>query len=333
MKRVLIIVIGFIAFFSGSVGAQQYIKVMSLYGSWKFSIGDDMEWAGESYNDSNWENIKVPSAWEDQGFNGYDGFGWYRKKFIIAPEFKNSAIYLNLGYIDDADEVYVNGHLVGYTGSMPPKYSTAFNAFRRYYIPGEILYFDKQNTIAVRVYDAQMAGGIVNGDVSIVMQNNPFPFLINLQGIWKFSPRDNMEWKSPSYNDSNWKYITVPKPWEDQGYQYLDGFAWYRKKFFVSHDYSNERLVLVLGKIDDFDEVYVNGEYVGPVVPIDDAKNGGTRYGQLRAYYISGKLLQPNKYNVISVRVLDTGGLGGIYEGPVGIARQSEYVQYWRGKR
>lgn len=331
MIRFLAILIA--ASLSFVVNAQQYLKLTNLYGNWKFSIGDDKRWADENYNDSNWEQIKVPSTWEDQGFNGYDGFAWYRKSFSISSEYKNEQLYLNLGYIDDCDEVFVNGKKIGFTGSMPPKYSTAYNSHRIYYLPKEFLKFDKPNTIAVRVFDSQIAGGIINGDVGIVMQKNPFPLIVNLQGLWEFTPRDNMEFKNPEYVKTHANYITVPKAWEDQGYPHLDGFAWYSKKFFVQGNYSNERLVVVLGKIDDFEEIYLNGEYIGPMKKIAEAVHGGTRYSQFRAYFISGEMLKPNQYNTISVRVLDTGGMGGIYEGPVGISHQSDYVQYWRNRR
>ena len=40
--------------------------------------------------------------------------------------------------------------------------------------------------------------------------------------------------------------------------------------------------------------------------------------------------LKKNQKNVIAVRVLDTGGAGGIYEGPVGIITQTKYIEYWR---
>lgn len=314
---------------SAGLNAQKFLKLTSLSGSWKFSIGDDKAWASENYKDADWESIKVPSNWEDQGFNGYDGFAWYRKKFTITSDYKSEQLYLDLGYIDDCDEVYVNGTLVGYTGSMPPRYSTAYDAFRRYILPKEIIRFDKPNTIAVRVYDSGIAGGIVNGDVDIVMQENPFPLIINLEGLWKFIPRDNMEYKNPEIAGVNWRSISVPKLWEDQGYQNYDGFAWYCKNFSVNADYSKEKLVLVLGKIDDFEEVYLNGEYIGPLKKIAEARKGGTHYGDFRAYYIPGKMLKPGN-NILSVRVLDTGGGGGIYEGPVGFSKQNDYVRFWK---
>src|SRR5687768_10787322 len=66
-----------------SVGYAQedWDKVLNLRGTWKFSIGDNRKWADPKYVDNDWENIDVPSNWEDEGFNGYNGYAWYRKTF------------------------------------------------------------------------------------------------------------------------------------------------------------------------------------------------------------------------------------------------------------
>lgn len=108
---------------------------VNLAGQWKFSIGDDIKCSTPAFNDANWENIKVPSPWENEGFNGYDGYAWYRKHFNIPLSLKGKSVYLSMGYIDDCDEVYVNGHLVGFSGSFPPNYYTAYNALRMYPCP------------------------------------------------------------------------------------------------------------------------------------------------------------------------------------------------------
>lgn len=332
-KLFVLIFFSFFSLFSFELNASSISKVLDLKGKWKFTIGDNKDWSKENFDDSGWESIYVPSAWEDQGFYGYDGFGWYRKSFIISADNADKEMYLFLGYIDDADEVYLNGNLIGYSGSFPPNFSTAYNAFRRYYIPKQFLKFDKTNVISVRVYDAQLAGGIVNGEVGVYAEMNSIPFEYNLQGVWKFKTGDNPEYKNAQFNDNNWHNITVPKAWEDQGYNDYDGFAWYRKKFFVSNQYGNEKVVILLGKIDDLDEVYINGTYVGPLKRIEEYSEGETRYDQLRVYYVDGKLLQPNTYNVIAVRVYDSGGWGGIYEGPTGIIKLKEFLKYWRTKK
>ena len=102
-------------------------QVINLNGSWKFNIGDKSSWAAANFDDSGWELIHAPSPWEEEGFNGYDGFAWYRKKFDGRKLEKEGSYYLGLGYIDDSDVVYLNGQLIGFSGSMPPKFKTAYN--------------------------------------------------------------------------------------------------------------------------------------------------------------------------------------------------------------
>jgi hypothetical protein len=333
MSKILKIAGSLLLFSSVGLFAQSQDRIVGLQGKWKFSIGDDKNWAAESFNDNEWESIYAPSQWENQGFYGYDGFAWYRKKFTISGENKDKVFYVSLGYIDDVDEVYINGNMIGYSGSFPPKFATAYNAFRKYNIPAQLIKYDQENVIAVRVYDAQMGGGIVDGDLAVYVDKNAFPLEIDLQGMWKFKTGDNMEYKNPLYSDNNWRNITVPSFWEDQGYRDYDGFAWYRKTFLVTKSFADEKVVIVLGKIDDLDEVYLNGQYVGnPKMIADYDENEGDRYSQFRAYYVSGNLLQMNKYNVISVRVYDHGGEGGIYEGPVGIVKMKKFVNFWKTK-
>src|SRR5258708_13073666 len=102
-------------------------QVINLTGEWKFHIDDDVSWSSSTLDDSRWESIHAPSPWEEQGFNGYDGFAWYRKKFDGRTLDRNANYYLGLGFIDDADEVYVNGRLIGFSVSIPPCFNTPYN--------------------------------------------------------------------------------------------------------------------------------------------------------------------------------------------------------------
>lgn len=315
-------------------GEENLVLLQSLRGSWQFSIGINDEWVSPKFNDSNWETIKVPSPWEDQGFNGYNGYAFYRKKINIPSTYKGRMLYLRLGYIDDADEVYLNGHKIGSTGGFPPNYNTAYNAERIYYIPEQEINFDGSNLIAVKVYDSYQQGGIVSGDVGIYGGKTSVNLDINLQSSWRFQPGDDLRRKESDFDDSGWAEIFVPAKWEDQGYRDYDGYGWYRKSFICQMNGDNEKLVLLMGKIDDIDQVYINGTLVGstgnfPSRPGGDASTG-QEYDAFRGYFIPEGLLKKNQKNVIAVRVLDTGGTGGIYEGPVGIITQAKYIEYWR---
>ncbi|MBN1416937.1 MAG: beta galactosidase jelly roll domain-containing protein [Bacteroidales bacterium] len=311
--------------------------LLSLKGSWSFSIGFNDEWTSPKFDDSDWETIKAPSAWEDQGFNGYDGYAFYRKKISIPSVHKGSMLYLHIGYIDDVDEVYLNGKMIGSTGDFPPNYVTAYNAERIYYIPEKYINFDGSNLIAVKVYDSYGAGGIVSGAIGLYGDKNPVKLDANLQTLWKFKPGDDLKRKEVDFDDSDWDEIFVPSSWEDQGYRDYDGFAWYRKSFVYQGNDADDKLVILLGKIDDIDQLYVNGTLVASTGNFPLNRNtgvhAGPEYEAFRGYYIPEGLLKKGKLNVIAVRVLDTGGVGGIYKGPVGIVTQTKYIEYWRNRK
>jgi hypothetical protein len=315
-------------------GEENLVLLQSLKGRWQFSIGMNEEWISPKFNDSNWESIRVPSPWEDEGFNGYNGYAFYRKTITISSNYKGRMLYLNMGYIDDVDEVYLNGNKIGSTGSFPPNYSTAYNAERIYYLPEQYINYDGSNLIAVKVYDSVQEGGIVSGEIGLYGGKASVNLDINLQSAWKFQPGDDLRRKESDFDDSGWGEIFVPAKWEDQGYRDYDGYAWYRKSFVFKLANDNEKMVLLMGKIDDIDQVFINGTFVGstgefPQNSRSDASTG-QEFDAFRGYYIPDGLLKKNQKNVIAVRVLDTGGNGGIYEGPVGLITQTKYIEYWR---
>ena len=69
--------------------------------------------------------------------------------------------------MDDCDELYFNGHLIGRTGSFPPNYQSAYDAPREYVVPVQYVLIDKPNTIAVRIYDGGGDGGIISENLSV----------------------------------------------------------------------------------------------------------------------------------------------------------------------
>lgn len=291
--------------------------MIDLSGDWRFQIGDDNAWASPDYNDTEWEEIEVPAAWEDEGYHGYDGFAWYRLKFDGSRLSKGSLYYINLGFIDDADEAYVNGELIGFSGKCAPKFKTAYNMERKYHLPMDLINYTGQNTIAIRVFDGMHRGGITDGDLGIYRITLNTRLLIDLQGIWSFAYSRNGE---RIYDKSKWQNILVPSAWEFQGHKY-DGFAWYRRTFTLDADFPNDDVVLLLGRVDDFDKVYINGRLIGSTndhMPFGQSSS----YMEDRVYDIPKELLIRDGMNTVEVLVEDTGNIGGIYEGVIGIRRK-----------
>ena len=310
-------------------------RIVDLRGQWKFRIGDNPEWAKPDFDDSDWEKIFAPSPWEDEGFNGYDGYAWYRTTFRLPKDQSTDDLYLHMGYIDDVDEVYVNGQLVGFYGSFPPKYFTAYNLDRVYRIPPDLLRKNTDNLIAVRVYDQELGGGIVRGRIGLYQDTESLIPDVNLEGIWKFKIGDNMDYIRPDYPDDSWKSIFVPSPWELQGYKDYDGIGWYRKEFTVPSSLSDQKLVLLLGMIDDLDETYLNGESVGNTGHIGSGWGDievSDEWNKYRAYPIDNDQINFGRTNIVAVRVYDKYVQGGIYKGPVGIITYSKYRK-WGGNK
>ena len=310
--------------------AQGWRRAVSLTGTWKFEIGDNSQYRERDYDDSKWETMRVPDAWENQGFPGYDGYAWYRRSFRTPAEAKDYLLYLRLGSIDDVDETYVNGKLIGYQGQMPPRYQTAYNISRQYLIPQEFLDPSGENTIAIRVYDDEIAGGITSGDVGIYYSPYQMEVSMPLAGPWKLKMDDNRSYAEPDWDDSGWLKVAVPSLWDSYGYKDYDGIGWYRTEFLLPQDLAEEKLVLFLGRIDDVDQVYLNGKLLGKTGPwpAHDSFHGfyDDHYIQTRAYFIPKNMLRPGQKNVVAVRVFDAMMHGGIWDGPVGLATRRQFM-------
>lgn len=310
-------------------------KIRELKGNWKFAIGDNPEWAKPELNDKLWDKIYVPSSWEEQGYRGYNGFAWYRKHITIPKRYENTNLYLYIGRIDDVDEVYFNGKPIGGNGTFPPDYKSSYELQRRYFVPRKLINYTGDNIIAVRVYDGQEQGGIRNGKFG-VYRSDIMPVNVDLSGEWKFHTHDSAIWKDAQFDDSKWDNITVPGYWEDQGYQDYDGFAWYRKTFDVPSQLLDQRLVMMAGKIDDIDQLFINGTLIGETGVFNTESGEPDTYGswdEFRGYYLPGDFTLKEKGNVVAIRVYDSRGTGGIYEGPVGIITQPNYATYWETNR
>ena len=316
---------------SATAAAQDWRTIVNLKGKWKFELGDNPRWADPKFDDAKWDDIRVPAPWEDQGYPGYDGYGWYRKHFTLERSVKDLAVYLQVGYVDDVSEVYLNGHMVGFEGQFPPDFITAYNMARPYRIPEQYLNNDGDNVIAVRVYDQRLAGGIVSGKVGLFEPSEYLEPDYNLEGTWKFTTGDDPAWKNPGFGDDKWKKIVVPGYWEGQGYKNYDGMAWYRLAFKVPEKFIGQKLVLLMGKIDDFDETYVNGKRIGRTGDMwahATREDAGDAYSRLRAYTIPSDVLLADQVNVIAVRVQDVFMHGGIYDGPIGLISRQKYLDW-----
>jgi alpha-L-fucosidase len=140
------------------------LPAIDLSGKWLFSKGDNPKWANRGIKDSDWEKVILPASWESHSNYTEDNvYGWYRKSVVIPAEWKGHDLILPLGKIDDCDETYFNGMMIGKTGKFPPKFEGFWNQERRYAVPAKFIHYGKENVIAVKVFDATGGGGIYDG--------------------------------------------------------------------------------------------------------------------------------------------------------------------------
>ncbi|MEM6696852.1 MAG: sialate O-acetylesterase [Bacteroidota bacterium] len=111
------------------------------------------------------------------------------------------------------------------------------------------------------------------------------------------------KWAAIDYEDASWETMELPNLWEGQGLEGVDGIVWYRKSIQLSPQESRKNITLYLGKIDDSDITWVNGQKVGEMEQ---------KYNTNRVYEIPSSVLKAGD-NIITVRVEDTGGGGGLY--------------------
>ncbi len=161
--------------------------IIPLKTGWKFTDKDSLIFARPDFDDSQWDSIGVDKTWDKQGFPKYEGFAWYRIKVIIPSKLKkqaalNDSLIFHLGKIDDFDQVFLNGALIGENGRNVPVASKPGNAFkdlkysfwdveRRYSLAVDDprIHWDRPNVIAIRVYNWGGPGGIYSGDLYLAM--------------------------------------------------------------------------------------------------------------------------------------------------------------------
>lgn len=298
-------------------------RVVDLRGSWQFALGDDDAWANTDYDDRDWDRMYVPARWEDEGYPGYDGYAWYRTTFAL-PRGSYRKLVFRAGRIDDADEVYINGQFVGRTGGMPPHYKTAYHEWREYTIPMDYLKPGGENVIAIRVFDERIEGGILEGQVGIYDDRDAPLMEADLSGAWMFRTGAHPDWTGEKTRDM--EYVMVPGYWEGQGFRNLDGFATYHRSVTIPRSLRGQDLVLSLGKIDDLDEVYLNGTLIGRTGQMQPYPNiRGDEWQVQRFYPIPEDAITYGGRNALTVVVFDGMVDGGMHEGLVGIVTQQEY--------
>ncbi len=139
--------------------------------------------------------------------------------------------------------------------------------------------------------------------------------------VAKFKTGDDITWSYPVTDDHNWGEIKADLIWESQGYAKYDGYAWYRfhvvlEPSIKANSLWKDSLRIFLAKVDDACEVYFNGTKIGKSGSFPEDPGGyKTTWSKKQEYHIAANspFLNWGGESVLSVRVYDGGGAGGMF--------------------
>lgn len=140
-------------------------------------------WAKPETDASGWATLRLPGAWEESGvaeLEYLDGAVWFRRD-VTVPGVGGHDLTLSLGAIDDTDTTYFNGVRVGGLGAKTPN---VWQVARRYTVPGRLVKMGR-NTIAVRVWDSQGAGGLTGPAGEMYLEEKLPPGVQTIAAPWK----------------------------------------------------------------------------------------------------------------------------------------------------
>lgn len=109
-------------------------------------------------------------------------------------------------------------------------------------------------------------------------------------------------WVNDEQTSPEWRVMPLPGQWEGLGLPDFDGCVWFQRTVDIPKEWENKPLTLNVGKVDDNDITFFNGEKIG-------ATDG---YWINRSYTVPKHLAKSGKA-IITIRVQDNSGGGGIY--------------------
>lgn len=150
--------------------------VIVLNGPWKFHVGDSPKmpggqtplWSQPAFNDVAWQNytldpkhpnltaFEAANSPEIPGFQSHGhpactGYSWYRIRFQ-PPSSAHALSLLIPQYVDDAYDVYINGHKIGSFGHLDRWHLMFYRQPQLFLIPPSALSSGQTVTLALRFW-------------------------------------------------------------------------------------------------------------------------------------------------------------------------------------
>ena len=195
-----------------------------FYATYAAETAAAKDWKNPALNTSGWKTVTLP----DYQFKDL-GVYWFRHTFTLPAECAGKDLMLNLGTIDDLDETFFNGELIGKTTHKEEKY---WDKTRKYTIPGNLVKAG-ENTIAIRVSNLYSIGGFTRGTQSATCSKNTYflkgtwlmkcEFKLDLKKVGSRPSIEPLKLSSPQFPTT--LFNAMVKPWIVYP---MRGFIWYQ---------------------------------------------------------------------------------------------------------
>ncbi len=227
---------------------------------------------------SSWWPMPVPGAWEKNPPQ-FDGAIWVRRHVDIPADWAGKKLIVELGPIDDHDQVWFQGQKIGGMGKENPD---AWQTARSYSVAPNLVAAGSA-VIAVRIFDWFGGGGFSAkspADMRLRRADGQGQPLV-IGGAWQAriehsfppakSPGELLDpgidalakrWHEPAFDDSSWQTLLLPAMFED-AFANIDGAVWLRTTIEVPAQWAGRDLELGLGRIADQATVFVGGKELG----------------------------------------------------------------------
>jgi sialate O-acetylesterase len=155
--------------------AQQQEAIKKYQEALKNEKGDAEKWFNPSTSTASWKKIEQPKMWEASAIGNVDGIIWFRKEFEVPASMAGKLATISLGAIDDNDQTYINGVLVGQTNQ--------YNKPRLYTIESSVLKAGK-NVVVIKQVDTGGGGGMSSGADQLYVEADGKK--VSLAGEWLY---------------------------------------------------------------------------------------------------------------------------------------------------
>lgn len=157
--------------------------------------------------------------------------------------------------------------------------------------------------------------------VSVGDREQEINVMRDLDKGWVFAKGDDAARAKPEFDDKKWQPVNLPMPWEEHSNYTEDNvYGWYRNAVVIPKEWEGRPVRLLLGQIDDADQTFFNGQQIGSGGHMPEDKEGYESAAfKMRSYTVPPELIKYGEPNILSVRVFDELGNGGMAKGPLGM--------------